>query len=258
MLKKISTTIGFIALIVFTAGSLFAGSTKPLIGSRYPALSPNGKQIAFSYLGDIWKVPVTGGQALRLTDNDAYEGHPIWSPDGKWLAFTSDREGQDDVYLMPSTGGVPKRLTFNSAADMATDFSPDGRWILFQSNRLSMAGLFKVSVKGGMPVPVLDRYWVWTYSGKFNPNGKEVLFSVGMENRFWWRKGYRGANSAKLWIVQPKTLKSTQITADEANSFWPNWGSDGKTIYFVSERKTGVYNIWSCDRDGNHLRPITR
>ena len=257
MIKKISMIISFICLIAFAAAPIFAKSQKPLIGSRYPALSPDGKQIAFSYLGDIWRVPVHGGQAFRLTDNDAYDGHPIWSPDGKWLAFTSDREGQDDVYLMPSTGGVPKRLTFNSATDVATDFSPDGRWILFQSNRLSMAGLFKVSVKGGMPVPVLDRYWVWTFSGKFNPNGKEVLFSVGMENRFWWRKGYRGANSAKLWVVQPNTQKSIQITTDDANSFWPNWSNDGKTIYFVSERKTGVYNIWSCDRSGNQLRRIT-
>ena len=247
----------FLMTFIFLTSALLANSTKPLIGSRYPALSPDAKTVAFSYMGDIWVVSTRGGAAVRLTDNDAYDSRPVWSPDGKWLAFTSDREGQDDVYLMSASGSTPRRLTFNASSDIATDFSPDGRWILFRSNRHSLAGLFKVSVEGGMPIPVLDRYWDWLYSGKYSPDGREVLFSLGMENRFWWRKGYRGANSAKLWVVQPQNLNARQITTDDFDSFWPNWGNRGKTIYFVSERKTGVYNIWACERTGKNIRAVT-
>ncbi|MCB0773151.1 MAG: PD40 domain-containing protein, partial [Flavobacteriales bacterium] len=91
---------------------------------RYGAISPDGSTIAFSYQGDLWRVPATGGAATLLTTNAAYEHSPVWSHDGQWIAFASDRHGNDDVYVMPSGGGTAQRLTWSSADDVPSDFSP--------------------------------------------------------------------------------------------------------------------------------------
>ena len=81
-------------------------------------LSPDGSSIAFTYKGDIYKVGVKGGEAVRLTTRDSYESVPVWSPDGKSIAFASDRNGSQDVYVMPASGGTARRLTFNSANEI--------------------------------------------------------------------------------------------------------------------------------------------
>src|SRR5512138_1051173 len=92
---------------------------------RYPAISPDGKSIVFSYKGDLYKVASTGGEAVPLTLNEAYDYMPVFSHDGKWLAFASDRYGNFDIYIMPSSGGEAKRLTYHSAQDYPYDFTPD-------------------------------------------------------------------------------------------------------------------------------------
>lgn len=102
---------------------------------RYPAISPDGKQIAFGYRGDIYLVNSGGGQAIPLTLNEAHDMMPVWSHDGKHLAFASNRYGNFDVYTVPVTGGVPERLTYHSANDYPYDFTPDNKSVLFGSSR---------------------------------------------------------------------------------------------------------------------------
>ena len=99
---------------------------KPIRGMNFPALSPDGKTLAFSYLGDIWSVPISGGTATRLTIHEAHDGYPHYSPDGRWIAFSSMREGNYDVFVMPAGGGPARQLTQHSANDFAIDWSPDG------------------------------------------------------------------------------------------------------------------------------------
>ena len=128
---------------------------------RYPAISPDGKTIVFSYKGDLYKVSSTGGDATPLTLHEAHDYMPVWSRDGKWIAFASDRYGNMDVYIMPSAGGEAKRLTYHSANDYPTDFTPDGKSVLFATGRNDIytsarfpqrglfAKLYEVPVSGG-------------------------------------------------------------------------------------------------------------
>jgi tricorn protease len=250
------TIFAFAALVSALCGPAF-GQEKALIGARHPAISPDGKQIAFSYMGDIWLVSSGGGRAFRLTDHVAYEREPVWSPDGQWLAFTSNRAGNNDVFLIPSSGGTPKQLTFHSGDDVATDFTPDGKSVVFRSGRASSSSLYTVSVSGGTEQPLLETYWNWAYHGRISPDGRTLVFSRGSENSYWWRTGYRGANTAKLWTSDIRTGAVKLIVDDAANSFWPDWGPDGTRVYFVSDRGSGVYNIWSVAASGADFRPVT-
>lgn len=249
-----------VCFIVFFAGfmSSLGAAGKRLIGARFPALSPDGAQIAFSYMGDLWTVPAAGGKAFKLTDNIAYDGHPVWSPDGQWIAFTSNREGSNDVYIIKSEGGIPKRLTFHSGNDMASDFTADGHWVVFQSSRSSMSSVFKIPVKGGNAVPILDTYWSWPGYAKVSPDGKRFLFALGMENNSWWRRGYRGSNAAKIWMKEFSGKTAKMIFGEESNCFWPDWNQNGGMVYFVSDRKNGTKNIWSVGLDGSDPVQVTR
>src|SRR5947208_2041552 len=124
--------IALAALAFGLAG--FAQNNSPL-WLRYPSISPDGRNIVFSFKGDLYKVSSSGGDAVPITLNEAYDYMPVWSHDGKWIAFASDRYGNFDVYIMPSAGGEAKRLTYNSANDYPYDFSPDDKKILFGTNR---------------------------------------------------------------------------------------------------------------------------
>ncbi|MCU0387594.1 MAG: peptidase S41, partial [Chitinophagaceae bacterium] len=122
------TTLLFVSVI-----SCFAAMAQPLL-LRHPAINNNGSVIAFSFQGDIWTVPAAGGRAARLTVHEGYEANPLFSPDGKMIAFSGARFGNNDVFVMPSEGGMPKRLTFHSAADNLTAWQ-NSSTILFTSAR---------------------------------------------------------------------------------------------------------------------------
>jgi tricorn protease len=102
---------------------------------RYSAISPDGKTIVFSYKGDLYKIPSSGGDAVPLTIHEAYDFMPVWSHDSKWLSFASDRYGNFDVFVMPANGGEARRLTYHSANDFPYDFTTDNKNILFGTNR---------------------------------------------------------------------------------------------------------------------------
>ena len=125
-----------IGLLIFSAffGVPLIAQTTPL-WMRYPAISPDGKTIVFGYKGDLYKVPAGGGDAYPITLHEAHDQMPVWSRDGKWIAFASDRYGNFDVFVMPASGGEAKRLTYHSAADIPYDFSPDGQTVLFGTGR---------------------------------------------------------------------------------------------------------------------------
>ena len=112
-----------------------AGAQEPIRFARLPDISPDGKLVAFSYLGDIWTVEAIGGVARPVTMHEAHDINPVFSPDGKYIAFSSNRHGSYDVFVVPAVGGKPKRLTFDSAADLVTGWTPDGKHVVFSSNR---------------------------------------------------------------------------------------------------------------------------
>lgn len=256
-MKKNSLLIGIFLLIGLTSVLSFSAE-KQLIGARFPALSPDGEWVAFSYMGDLWMVSSEGGKAIRLTDHVAYDREPVWSPDGRWLAFSSNRKGNNDVYIIKPEGGIPRQLTFHTGNDKATSFTPDGQWIVFTSDRFSSSSIFKINIEGGAAQPLLDTYWRWPYQVKVSPDGKDFLFSLGTENRYWWRRGYRGSNTAKIWLKGLQENQAQLLVSDQSNCFWPHWGPKKQNVYFVSDKKIGVKNIWSVSLKSSSLETVTR
>ncbi|HEV2689368.1 MAG TPA: S41 family peptidase [Bryobacteraceae bacterium] len=202
---------------------------------RHPSYS-KGK-VAFSYLGDIWTANENGSGVERLTDHKARDIYPRFSPDGNWIAFSSNREGNYDVFVIPATGGKAKQLTFHSADDNVVGWTPDGKKVVFTSTRAkgafpSVATLWEVPVDGGMEQPVETD---WGYTGSYSPDGAKLAFM--RHPSVWSRKHYRGSYAADLWVEDIATKKFTRLGDPDyhGNYLWPMFGRNGE-IYFVSDR----------------------
>src|SRR5215468_9830405 len=208
---------------------------------RHPSYS-KGK-VAFSYLGDIWIAGEDGKNVQRLTDNKARDIYPRFSPDGNWIAFSSNRAGNDDVYVIAATGGKPKQLTFHSAADTVVGWSTDGKRIVFSSTRgngafPTVATLWEVPVDGGIeqPLPV-----DWGASGSYSADGKKIAFM--RHPSVWSRKHYRGAYAADLWVMDigAKTYAKLVDSYYKGNYLWPMYGNG--EIFFVADRLTSEKGV---------------
>lgn len=237
------------------AATLSASADTPL-WLRDVKISPDGREIAFTYKGDIYKVPVTGGNAIRLTSQPSYECSPLWSPDGSKIAFASDRNGGMDIFVMPSAGGTATRLTFNSATEIPEAFSPDGNAViysasiqdkpqsaLFPSSRLTE--LYSVPVSGGRPTQVLSTP---AQALAFLPDGGFLYQDMkGNENE--WRKHHTSSVTRDIWRYDSKTGKHTNLTNRGGEDRNPVLSPDGKTVYFLSERDGGSFNVYSFPVD---------
>jgi tricorn protease len=217
--------------------------------ARMPDISPDGKSIAFSYMGDIWIVDSSGGMARMLTSHEAHETSPAFSPDGKWLAFSSNRHGGYDLFVVPVQGGRPRRLTFDSAAEMANGWTPDGKRILFTSRRgtsfPSVSVLYTISVEGGREEKVS------AYEGRdgsYSPKGDRIAFAQGPGT--WYRKGYRGSANDDIWTSKADGSENRQITDFLGQDGSPMWSADGKHLYYVSEH-FGTANLCRIPADGS-------
>jgi tricorn protease len=232
----------------------------PIRFARYPHVSNDGT-IAFTYHGDIWLANADGANPRRLTAHVARDINPRFSPDGKWVAFSSNRMGNNDVYVVPVTGGEPKQLTWHSSDDVALYWTPDGRGIVFSTARGPNpwgAPLHVVSLEGGLPTPLpmdIGR------SGMIKQDNTQVAFN--RNNFTYWRKGYRGNASTDIDVLDLKTGDIKQITDTNLSNFrqftqdaHPMWGADGM-IYFLSERD-GFFNIWKIAASGGTPTQVTR
>jgi tricorn protease len=208
---------------------------------RFPAVSPDGQQVAFSYQGDLWTVPVRGGTARRLTVHEAYEAQPHWRPNGREIAFTSDRNGNDDVFVMGANGARPQRLTYHSADDDLGGWTPDGD-LLFTTDRNYVQvewedEVQRVSSSGGTPDRVLDALGA---APAMSPDGRFIALERGSSDRS--RKGYEGPASRDLWIYDRKTGDYHHLTNYAGSDFQPVWVGPRALIY-ISER-SGTYNVY--------------
>lgn len=217
---------------------------------RYPVISPDGATVVFSYKGNLWAVPTAGGEARQLTSNTAYDYAPVFSPDGREIAFASDRRGNFDLYTMPLAGGEPRRVTTHSSKETPWCYTPDGKEILFTAAQQDpaasvlfpksvMTELYAVSRQGGRPRQVLatpaeEVHFVGTTGSFVYQDCK------GGENI--WRKHHTSSITRDLWLYADG--KHTKLTSFEGEDRQPRLSADGKTVYYLSEQG-GSFNVYS-------------
>ncbi len=213
--------------------------------ASYPTLTPDGKTVIFSYEGDLWKTDLNGSVAVRLTAMQGEETNPHVSPDGKWLAFSSNQFGNNDVYLMPMTGGEIKQLTYHDANDQVDSWSWDSKSIYFTSNRYNSFSEYKIGLNGGTPTRVFGNYFNTIHGVFEHPTSGELFFSNTWESYlFPSRKRYKGAYNPDIQSYNPKTKTYKQYTDWIGKDFWATLDQRGN-IYFVSDELNEEYNLYT-------------
>jgi Tol biopolymer transport system component/C-terminal processing protease CtpA/Prc len=238
-------------LTAFLAVLQTNAQTTPL-WMRYPAISPDGKSIVFGYKGDLFKVASEGGQAVPLTLLESHEYMPVWSHDGKWIAFASDRYGNFDVFIMPSAGGEATRLTYNSANDVPYDFSADDKYVLFGSGRNDLntsvrfpqralfQKLYQVPVKGGRSLLISTAGMDVAH---VNSKGTQIVFQDRKGYEDPWRKHHTSSVTRDIWIYDLKSHDYRQLSSFAGEDREPVFSSDDQYVYYLSE-KNGNLNIY--------------
>ena len=230
---------------------------------RYPTISPDGQKIAFTYQGDIFIVKSTGGKAIQITSNSSIDYMPVWSNDGKTIAFASNRYGNFDVFTIPMNGGIPTRLTFRSSNDYPYTFSPNDKKIIFGSGRLDsknsvqfpysrLAELYSVPTNGGREIQELT---IAAEDVKYSPDGKTIIFHNKKGYEDPWRKHHTSSVTRDIVTYNTDTKEFNQLT---------NWNGedrnpifiDANSFYFLSE-KSGTFNIWKGTTSNPYAEQIT-
>ena len=234
-----------LGLLVSFLGQPVFSQTSSVRFTSQPAVSPDAQTIVFSYDSDLWKVPVAGGVAVRLTGMEGNETSPSFSPDGKWLAFTSNQFGNNDVYLMPVEGGDIKQLTYHQSSDQMESWSWDSQTIYFRSDRYNRVSVFSVSVDGGTPARLFGHYHNNVHNLVEHPTEDAFLFNESWESfNFPQRKRYVGPFNPDIKSYNTRTQEFTELTEWEGKDFWPMMDNSG-TLYFVSDRDNGEFNLYT-------------
>ena len=247
--------------LALALGSTALAAPRPTLAE--PSLSPGGGEIAFVSAGDIWTVPSGGGTASLLVTDPATEGRPIFSPDGRELAFTSTRNGAANIYILTLATGQIRRLTTSDANEQLDAWSSDGRWIYFSSGAEDVARLndiYRVATTGGTPLAVSHERYLNEFNAAPSPDGQSLaLMAKGVSSGQWWRNGHANVDQAELWL---KSMVSDggyrRLLGVGGKRLWPMWSADGRALYFMSDAG-GAENIWRLGLDPGALpQAITR
>jgi Tol biopolymer transport system component/C-terminal processing protease CtpA/Prc len=257
------TLVASVISIVLAAVSVASAQTAPG-WCRYPAISPDGRTIVFTYKGDLYRVPAAGGMAIPLTTHEAQDFMPVWSHDGKQIAFASDRFGNFDVFVMPAEGGEARRITFHSAQEYPYAFSNDDKSLLFGAARLDVATnrgfptgsqpeLYRVGVTGGRVEQVLTTP---AEEVKLSRDGQFMLYQDKKGGENTWRKHHTSAIARDIWIYDFKTGTHRQITAFAGEDRSPVFTDGDKAFYYLSEQ-SGTFNVHKMSVQGGASQQIT-
>lgn len=237
----------FVTLVLLGSWALRAMAQippEPLPYFTEPALSPDRTEVVFVSGGDIWTALLGGGEARLLVSHAATEARPLYSPDGKRLAFVSERTGGGDLYLLTFATGELKRLTFSDSNDRLDAWSRDGKWLYFTSGAYDIRSndVWRVSVEGGTPMQVSSDRFTGEYFSQPSPDGQTIAFTArGNSATQWWRKGHSHLDEAEIWTLKDGAYQ--QHTNRGAKEMWPLWSGDGRSLFFVSDR-SGAQNLW--------------
>jgi Tol biopolymer transport system component/C-terminal processing protease CtpA/Prc len=253
----------FISLFIFLVSNTLQANDP--LWLRYPAISPDGSQIAFSYKGDIYTVPTEGGEAKPITMHVAHDQTPVWSPDSKNIAFAGNRYGNFDIFITSAQGGNPNRLTTFSGDDTPYSFTPDGKYIVYGAKIQApaqsaafpsrvMSELYKIPVSGGRPEQILA---VPAENISFTSDGKTFVFQDKKGSEDKWRKHHTSSVTRDIWMYNTENKTFTSLISDAGEDTNPVFSPDNSTVYFLSERN-GSYNVWSFPiKNPSQIKQIT-
>ncbi|HYL83550.1 MAG TPA: PDZ domain-containing protein [Candidatus Angelobacter sp.] len=240
-----------LTVVLLACAGLSRGAEETPLLAHSPTLSKT--QVVFAYGGYLWSVAREGGDARQLTTG-GHEGLPVFSPDGNWIAFTGQYDGNVDVYVMAAEGGEPKRLTWHPGNDVAVGWTPDSKRVLFHSDREAYADferLYTVPVEGG-PATVLP---MWRGEDAwFSPDGKRLAY---VPNEIWqtsWKR-YRGGQTTPIYIVQISDLALEKVPRENSNDKKPVWFGD--TVYFLSDR-SGPVTLFAYDTRTKAVKQVIK
>lgn len=263
--------LGLLISLLGVACSLHAQlappTNAPIIGARQPALSPDGKRLAFVYRGDIWTADSKGGRAQPITSHLENDGYPIYSPDGNWIAFSSKRSGNSDIFVIPADGGPARQLTWHSGSDIPYGWSPDGKFLIFSGKRdTANYELFTLDVNSGR-TRLLTEDYAPLNNPNFSPDGRQVVYArYGFP---WTRPRYSGSAAAEIWLLNATNGQRRALTANGFQHLWPRFTPDGKiltvtvgeltpsttklgeTISPIADNPRRTPNLWLLDTNGN-------
>jgi len=255
-MKKLNSTFfkAFFFTLLFSIKS-YATDPQDTRMLHQPAISES--HIAFIYAGDLWVAKSDGSQPRRLTIDEGIESNPVFSPNGKLIAFSAQYDGNTDVFTIPVEGGIPKRLTWHPMRDTTLGFSPDGTTVLFNSQRTihtnRYAKLYEVAINGGFPKELeIPNAWHATYS----PDGKYMAYTP-IRERFQQWKNYRGGTTANIWLFSFKDKSIVKIPQPKggSNDVQPMWKDD--TVFFLSDRN-GEFNLFSYNVNSKTIEQLTQ
>jgi len=249
---------------LFGFGTHVAFPQSTALWVRQPAISPDGKTIAFCYKGDLFKINAAGGVASILSGSSSYEMGPIWSPDGQSIAFASDRYGNYDIFVISSAGGDSKRLTFNSSNDLPATYSKDGKHVLFNASRQDPVSsvqfpsgilheLYQVPVVGGRAVQVLA---IPAESVQLNADGSKMLYhdQKGYEDPL--RKHHKSSIARDIWMHDVQSGKYNKVTTFEGEDRNPWFFNENEMVYLSEE--SGDFNVHKMSLSGGKSTPLTQ
>jgi len=249
--KQIITLIISTLVLLSSTDLLIGDETNPML--RFPDIHKDN--VVFVSAGDIWIAPASGGEAKRLTIHDGNERYPKFSPDGEYIAFTGEYDGNSDVYVMNTDGGNITRLTYNPTYDEVLGWHPTGNKILFQTRRAPGTGIptsriYSISPDGGFPEPLI---LVEGARGSFSPDGSQIAFNKSARADRTWKR-YKGGRAQDVYLYDLETNKETQLTDFKGTDRYPMWINDA--IYFSSDRD-GHLNLYTILPDREGLKQLT-
>lgn len=243
-----------VSVLAFFLANLSVGYAQedPVYFASHPTLSPDARSIVFSFEGDLWRTNIAGGAATRVTALPGEEINPKISPDGKWLAFSSNQFGNYDVFVMPLAGGEIRQLTHHEANDEVESWGWDSETIYFTSGRYNRFSSYRVSREGGTAVRVFPHYFNTIHQVTEMPDGALLFNNTWESYTAANRKGYKGAFNPDILSYHPETGAFEQLTDYSGKDFWQTVDRQG-AIYFASDEGNGQYNLYTFAPDGRKI-----